>query len=628
MTISYFIAPVPKWLFTDISGNILESGSMRVSYQNDQNTRAPVYQDSGGGAVWPTNSDGAIDFSSDGMQGPFYWAYDDTLPTQNQTYFLEIFDRNGVPQFTINNYPITLGSGGGGTVTTVSMLQNYVVNNVFTDNSGNADDVTATDLTSKTNYLLAPSAHQQFSGPTATRYGADSRFVKSNTTCTDSFVFKNFDFGSNDLDPDFTPKQYLNLLCTNAVGGTETYKAVQIAVCPGLQNFSGETVSISIWAKASSTKSIAMGFLYFYGDGGVPTATDIKIPQSFTLTTSWAKHIATGIVLPSVNGDSRGTCKNDALFLNIALPINDTYDISFTKPCMFLGEVLPTEEFQDPDFVSSIVNSPRTGDIRTSLNSFAPFGWVPMNDGTIGTILSGSTTRANEDTYPLYELIWNSVSNTYAPVTGGRGVSASADFVALKPLQLTRTLGRVMAGALGASTTAGLATTQTALTFTDSTVTDLLTVSSTTGFNTGVPVLVSTSGGALPTPLVAGTVYYAINVSATTLKLATTAANAIAGTAIDLTVAGTPTNTITLPAYELGSYQGNYTHTLTTAQLPNPLLSANARFYQTSAAGGTERVISGTAGDGNPTGTVDNINGGQAHNNIQNTVFYNIFAKL
>lgn len=47
------------------------------------------------------------------------------------------------------------------------------------------------------------------------------------------------------------------------------------------------------------------------------------------------------------------------------------------------------------------------------------------------------------------------------------------------------------------------------------------------------------SGYALPAPLVSGTVYYAIAVSATSLKLATSLANARAGTAIDLTTQGT-----------------------------------------------------------------------------------------
>lgn len=46
-------------------------------------------------------------------------------------------------------------------------------------------------------------------------------------------------------------------------------------------------------------------------------------------------------------------------------------------------------------------------------------------------------------------------------------------------------------------------------------------------------------GGTLPAPLVAGTTYYVIKLTASTIKLATSLANALAGTAIDITTAGT-----------------------------------------------------------------------------------------
>lgn len=53
-----------------------------------------------------------------------------------------------------------------------------------------------------------------------------------------------------------------------------------------------------------------------------------------------------------------------------------------------------------------------------------------------------------------------------------------------------------------------------------------------------------TSTGTLPTGLVAGTKYYAINISATVIKVATTIANAQVGTAIDFTDQGSGTHTI------------------------------------------------------------------------------------
>jgi len=68
-----------------------------------------------------------------------------------------------------------------------------------------------------------------------------------------------------------------------------------------------------------------------------------------------------------------------------------------------------------------------------------------MNDGTIGDASSGATARANADCNALYNLLWNKVSQTYAPVTGGRGATAAADFNAHKPIALTKQLGRALA---------------------------------------------------------------------------------------------------------------------------------------------------------------------------------------
>lgn len=77
----------------------------------------------------------------------------------------------------------------------------------------------------------------------------------------------------------------------------------------------------------------------------------------------------------------------------------------------------------------------------------------------------------------------------------------------------------------------------------------------TNDFPTFSAVSFTNSGGALPTGLVAGTIYWTIRVSATTSRFATTLANAIAGTAITFTDAGTGTQTMTIrnPRYSTGA---------------------------------------------------------------------------
>jgi len=85
-----------------------------------------------------------------------------------------------------------------------------------------------------------------------------------------------------------------------------------------------------------------------------------------------------------------------------------------------------------------------TGDVKLTLKTSADVGWVMMDDRTIGNGSSGATGRANADTQSLYVLLWSNINNTWAPVTGGRGASALADYNAGKPLALPRALGRAL----------------------------------------------------------------------------------------------------------------------------------------------------------------------------------------
>lgn len=77
----------------------------------------------------------------------------------------------------------------------------------------------------------------------------------------------------------------------------------------------------------------------------------------------------------------------------------------------------------------------------------------------------------------------------------------------------------------------------------------------TNNYPTFTAVSFTNSGGALPTGLVAGTIYWMVNVSTTTSRFATSLGNAIAGTVIAFTDAGTGTHTMTVrhPRYSDGA---------------------------------------------------------------------------
>ena len=82
-------------------------------------------------------------------------------------------------------------------------------------------------------------------------------------------------------------------------------------------------------------------------------------------------------------------------------------------------------------------------------------------------------------------------------------------------------------------------------TFTAAPVTDILTLTDTAiDWTTGDEVVLTTTAADLPAPLAVSTVYYVIYSSPLAIQLATTQANADAGTDIDITDAGTGTHTI------------------------------------------------------------------------------------
>lgn len=86
-----------------------------------------------------------------------------------------------------------------------------------------------------------------------------------------------------------------------------------------------------------------------------------------------------------------------------------------------------------------------TGDTKTTLKTVADSGWIMMNDATIGDASSAASNRANADTQALFTLLWNNFNNTNCPVSGGRGISAAADYAAHKTIALPPTMGRAIA---------------------------------------------------------------------------------------------------------------------------------------------------------------------------------------
>lgn len=159
--------------------------------------------------------------------------------------------------------------------------------------------------------------------------------------------------------------------------------------------------------------------------------------------------------------------------------------------------------------------------------------------------------------------------------------------------------------------------------------TDTITVPSNDSLITGQAVVLSGTGS-LPTGLSA-TTYYVVRQSATTIKLATTLANAVAGTVVDITAQGTGTNTLTqtLTSRTAGDIGGEETHASTTSEIPTHRHSirGDARadsvgvLYGANGSASTSNMTPASSGANTATytGTLYAWDTGSsgAHNNVQ-----------
>ncbi len=449
MTISYLLAPIPKWVLINNEGTVAGGAKLYTYRSLNKIQQKIVYQDAGGTIPW-TNP---IIFDLNGVQGPFYWSVDSA--DLSDTYYLEAYDSEDNLLWTLDNY-FPPGSGGGGNVTTYIPLTNYIANNQFIDHI----DDTANPI-NLTNLVIAPSNHKGFTpaliNPVVGTFGVvgpDIRFVKNNTAANDQITFPLFPLASAPLIGDVTPVDYVRYQCTNSPAG-ETYKSFQFPICQKIKNIANQAMTFKVWARVTATPVTLTAYVRQYFGSGTAASAEVRTSVgTLALTTTWTQ-FNISLTIPDVAGKSIGTpgqqTDDDALYIQLEMPLGAPCDVLFTKPKLYLGTIDPSLEFEDYDQINSINSTPRTGDIKTtlisSLSSPTLNGWVRMDDGSIGNEGSGATNRANADTFQLYKTIWDGVLDAWAPVSTGRGASAVADFVAGKTLTLPRSLGRALAGA-------------------------------------------------------------------------------------------------------------------------------------------------------------------------------------
>lgn len=611
------------YLVDNANGNAMANGTIYLYHDNARTTFKNWYYQSGAPGAYTyvvlanpltLSAVGTITDPNGNDTIPFYYPYSEVDNQTPDPYYIQVFDSNGQQQFTRQNFPF-VPPGTTPFNTVVPTLRNYIVNNVFWRNIGSMDVSAVTTAT------VAPSQHEGYTMQ-------DIRFIKNTTDATDTITFIPFGAGNDPLIGDITPEVYLNLNCTAA--GTETLKCIQIPLSLHIKTLENVAGTITIQAQnvgGNSNNMLQMNLLQYLGTGA-GTSPLITL-QTITLTDNWTKYVVS-FVFPSSAGLVLGPGGDDAFFLQVSYPVSATCSINFTKPSLYLSEDVPTNDFDTYDEIEAITNSWHTGDIRTSLNTFSPYGWVALNDGNIGSANSNSNNRANQDTWPLFNLIWqnaspysngstNPLAQMYnsSDVPVAYGASAIADFAANNQLQVSDADGKVI---LTAHSPDGILST-----FSVSGSNIFLATRPGIEYFTGAPIVFTTTGS-LPSPLVPNQIYYSIFLSGNVIQAASTFDNAVNGINIALGSVGSGTNAViswlagTTTPYEA------HQHTLNVNQMPshnhtvgfNPSTSGTAFGFhvgQCSNFGIAQIPTSSTGGSG-------------AHNNVPAAAFYNRFMKL
>lgn len=258
----------------------------------------------------------------------------------------------------------------------------------------------------------------------------------------------------------------------------------------------------------------------------------------------------------------------------------------------------------DDDMINQMTVNGKRGRIdmqKTTAPVHTAGGWHMLN---------GLNGYPNAQTYPGTDLLFQSCWETTGdgtvvagPQHGGAVSPATKHLNSIKAMMVAAAGAPWVAmlvdlqGYYRMSTTNVTGTGSRALinsnTFTASSSSGLL-LTYTNDFNTLTKVRFSNSGGALPTGLSALTDYYLVRVSSTTARVATSLANAIAGTVVAYTDAGSGTNTVRIETRSggVGNQALFVSQTAPTAGGPN--VSASAYDNVTDTPGAGTRAFQGT----------------------------------
>jgi hypothetical protein len=210
------------------------------------------------------------------------------------------------------------------------------------------------------------------------------RWRVEKTGSTSTITRQPFTLGQTDVPGE--PTYFCRLAVTSVTGAANLTILRQYV--EGVRTFAGQTATLSFWAKADTTKTIAIELAQIFGTGGSPSSNIGAIGVTkVTLTTSWQKFTKT-VTLPSITGKTLGTNNNDLLEVNFWLDAGS----NFNSRTDTLGHQSGTFDFAEVQLEPGPVETPfEIRPIGTELALCQRYFEIISMQSLTGT--AGATTR-------------------------------------------------------------------------------------------------------------------------------------------------------------------------------------------------------------------------------------------
>ena len=208
--------------------------------------------------------------------------------------------------------------------------------NSITDDSITVDQIADTAVHGRRNRIINGDFQvwQRGTSSTTAGYSTADRFASASQNGAATFSQQSFTLGQTDVPGE--PRFYYRHNQTTAA--TDYHPNIQQKI-EGVRTLAGQTITLSLYAKASKSLTLKTNMAQNFGYGGSPSAgnTFVSAVTIGTLTTSWQR-ITYTVDVPSISGKTLGTNNDDRLEVYLQFPMSDTYTVDLALIQVEVGD--------------------------------------------------------------------------------------------------------------------------------------------------------------------------------------------------------------------------------------------------------------------------------------------------